>query len=99
MDDKQNFLVDECWENRGKLKWNLRPLHVHFKNEGWCRDKLRLFMQDFRRTVGTYDLAVPPDDMPPYTSTTEELLVFYFHEAELSRSLEKSENALRSSPP
>ena len=90
IDDKQHFLVEECWENRGKLKWNLRPLHVHFKNNAWCRDKLRLFMKDFRNIVDTYGLAVPPEDSP-YTSTTVGLLAFYFHEAELSRVPGKSE--------
>ena len=60
--DEQHFplAVQECWENRGKLKWNLRPLHVHFKNKAWCRDKLRLVMQDFRNIVESDGLAVPP---------------------------------------
>ena len=42
-----------------------------------------VFMNEFRNIVGPYDLAVPPEDSP-YTSTTEEVLAVYVHEAELS---------------
>ena len=96
LDDNQHFLVDECWENRGKLKWNLRPLHVHFKNKRWSRDKLRLFMNDFRKSVQSYGIAVPPEEDSPYSSTTVGLLAFYFNEAELARLPGKSEELIES---